>query len=497
MHAGKQAKFAWAKVLAQYDHDEAQRMVSESHGISRTVLRLARIRLDIVHMALFRLYIAKELESSIIYLFTDGSPQWRGVEMMASTMDLITCDNQRWTCLRMLLSVVRIGNRQLDLIGKTCAILWKIMLIVGPSYTSLRSFLAKACKAMSVLFDICRRMRSSFDFVAKIRCTALLKKEHRNGRTVSCMMKGRLITYAWDHANTVFNDAVTEICSWSLHDFGEGASLQSSCIGAVQYCRSMGMRKLQLLDHIPHLLSRLGEPGIVGRVLAQYREVPKDQHHPVTLRFSGDDSPIKSSIVQLPEAGGGLPDGLRQAAQQLVDIPFDDHIADGATCKGFWVIIDLATIRVTATMHSTSLMTLAAETLEMRLCSAQWSPCKGNQFRGLTESQKLMAEFLGGALQQYDYFSAPSGPGDDVPFHVYQVIAKQTKDILVETTGAALTDTAIWLLRPMDIFVDPTSGADDDGRVDVFAVATVSVYSSIFAVFGGDATNRSRICRWQ
>eukprot|EP00959_Pyramimonas_sp_CCMP1952_P216219 4522285-Pyramimonas_sp.AAC.1 len=36
--------------------------------------------------------------------------------------------------------------------------------------------LHKACKAMSVLLDICRRLWSSFDFVAKIRDAALLKK---------------------------------------------------------------------------------------------------------------------------------------------------------------------------------------------------------------------------------------------------------------------------------------------------------------------------------
>ncbi|CAK0872431.1 unnamed protein product [Prorocentrum cordatum] len=138
MHFVKQAKFAWARVLSQHGRDEAQRMVSESHAISRTVLRLARVRLGIARMALFGLYIAKELHCSSIYLLTGGSPQWRGAGMVASTMDLISCDGERWTCLRVLLPAVRIGGRQPDLIGKTLAILWKIMLIRMREYLGHR-----------------------------------------------------------------------------------------------------------------------------------------------------------------------------------------------------------------------------------------------------------------------------------------------------------------------------------------------------------------------
>ena len=108
-----------------------------------------------------------------------------------------------------------------------------------------------------------------------------------------------------------------------------------------------------------------------------------------------------------------------------------------------------------------------------------------------------MAEFARGALQQYDYASVPGRPGDDAPFYVYQIIAKQTKDILVDTIGAPSTDATTWLFHPMDVHVDPTSESSDTPEwLDVSAVASASVYSSVFAVSGDDVTGRGQIYRW-
>eukprot|EP00959_Pyramimonas_sp_CCMP1952_P381090 7985233-Pyramimonas_sp.AAC.1 len=58
-------------------------------------------------------------------------------------MDCIRSPQSSWECSRILLPVVRIGNRQLNLQGKAYAILWEIMLLAGPSFESIRMSLTR------------------------------------------------------------------------------------------------------------------------------------------------------------------------------------------------------------------------------------------------------------------------------------------------------------------------------------------------------------------
>ena len=56
------------------------------------------------------------------YLFTDGSPQWRGMELLVSTVDIMCGAYYR----RLLLPNISIGRDSLDVNGKTSALFWQI-----------------------------------------------------------------------------------------------------------------------------------------------------------------------------------------------------------------------------------------------------------------------------------------------------------------------------------------------------------------------------------
>lgn len=108
---------------------------------SRETLRLARVRLDVVAMLLHRRLFAQctngpKLWGVAIYLYCDASPQWRGTELFAASIDFV--DIAETYCRRRLLPVVSLDRGLYDALGKTFALLWQLMLVVGPSWVAMK-----------------------------------------------------------------------------------------------------------------------------------------------------------------------------------------------------------------------------------------------------------------------------------------------------------------------------------------------------------------------
>jgi hypothetical protein len=83
-------KKAFARVFGK-TKQRAKALVDCTHEASYSQLRVARVRLDLTCMILFRSYAADLMKQCLpdVYLFTDGSPQWRGLEMIASSFDMV------------------------------------------------------------------------------------------------------------------------------------------------------------------------------------------------------------------------------------------------------------------------------------------------------------------------------------------------------------------------------------------------------------------------
>ena len=132
------AKKKWIKVLSHGGPESAEDMQRRVQNVGAETLRLGRVRLDAVAMLLFRLFFAT-LTLVNIYLYADASPQWRGVELMATSFDM-TCSTSDHISHR-LLPLVCVGRSMLTAMGKCITILWQIFLMVGPRFQAMRDFL--------------------------------------------------------------------------------------------------------------------------------------------------------------------------------------------------------------------------------------------------------------------------------------------------------------------------------------------------------------------
>ena len=86
----ERARNAWAKLFSKSRAKEAQELKDAAGNASYEQIRKARVRLDITCMVLFQAYLLTFNFAFLdIFLFTDGSPQWRGLEMIASSFDMV------------------------------------------------------------------------------------------------------------------------------------------------------------------------------------------------------------------------------------------------------------------------------------------------------------------------------------------------------------------------------------------------------------------------
>eukprot|EP00959_Pyramimonas_sp_CCMP1952_P082536 1724624-Pyramimonas_sp.AAC.1 len=109
-------------------------------------LRRSRVRLDCVAMLLTRTLLRQMGREHNMYLFTDSSPQWMGLELFASSYDMISYSEGATHFTRRLLPVTTVKHYMLGARMKVFSLLWQIALVSGMSITQIRRF--------------CRRVRS-------------------------------------------------------------------------------------------------------------------------------------------------------------------------------------------------------------------------------------------------------------------------------------------------------------------------------------------------
>ena len=126
-----------ASVLALDLGVDAADLISKK-GYNKEVVRKARVKFDILAMHIWGAFFGQlDLELVDIFLFVDGSPQYRGKELFAASMDVFIRPDVPGDGdvehFRRLLPVVSISRGQLDTIGKTVTLLWQLTLMFGAS----------------------------------------------------------------------------------------------------------------------------------------------------------------------------------------------------------------------------------------------------------------------------------------------------------------------------------------------------------------------------
>ena len=111
---GEAAKADWARVFAPTAEGRSE-LVHHSTYVAKETLRLARVRLDCVNNLLMRaMFAATCVDQLALFLFCDGSPQWRGNELWASTLDILFANGD---LKRLLLPMVSLARFCLGLAG--------------------------------------------------------------------------------------------------------------------------------------------------------------------------------------------------------------------------------------------------------------------------------------------------------------------------------------------------------------------------------------------
>lgn len=141
--AGEAAK-AFAPLFARVAKMSRSELLGNLQTVHAEVLRRSRVRLDCVAMLLFRRLWASLLgtighHQVNIYMYADASPQWRGLELYASSFEVF--DGSRLQ--RRLFPMVSLDKAFSDAAGKCLALLWQAYLMVGPSFQMMRLFCSR------------------------------------------------------------------------------------------------------------------------------------------------------------------------------------------------------------------------------------------------------------------------------------------------------------------------------------------------------------------
>jgi hypothetical protein len=127
------SKKAWAKLFSRSGRVTAIELCEQTEDVSYNLLRRSRVRLDVVAMLLWRgVFASLDLTEVDLYLYADGSPQWRGKELYAVSFDLVIRRGQHREVFRRMFPILQLGLRALSALGKTLATLWMLFLLVGP-----------------------------------------------------------------------------------------------------------------------------------------------------------------------------------------------------------------------------------------------------------------------------------------------------------------------------------------------------------------------------
>ena len=128
------------------------------------------------------------------------------------------------------------------------------------------------------------------------------------------------------------------------------------------------------------------------------------------------------------------------------------------------------------------------------------SPKEKPDAAGLDEAtvqdRKLMAEFVQSIVHVYSYITVPTNDADE-PWYCFQVLATQTKDLLVKTIASPEVDNVTWMIQPMSILNCGELPKDvAPASIVVFRVES-QTHCSVFSVFGCDLAKRQRFMCWK
>ena len=106
-------------------------------------------------------------------------------------------------------------------------------------------------------------------------------------------LKGCRMHQAYVHACAHLAAGLADANMWTPEKFLGDAEFLRDAQGCVRGSFMMGRMRLAYLDQVPYLASRLDEPGVRDRCLAQYEAVDEGSHLPLTLLLFKPGEPLR------------------------------------------------------------------------------------------------------------------------------------------------------------------------------------------------------------
>ena len=158
------------------------------------------------------------------------------------------------------------------------------------------------------------------------------------GEKVECERKGRLLEFAFEHAMAHLEEGLRQANSWAPTAFASaGVRFCSDMQGVVRMSVLLGRQKLDFLNHIPYLLARLNEAGVKDRCVQEWRSRGPGSDNRISAEFLDEAGKLWADVNLIQPDGTGLTPVLERQRQSLVDVSFDDKVAEGPHARARWV----------------------------------------------------------------------------------------------------------------------------------------------------------------
>lgn len=148
----------FARLLSSRNGIPVERLLDNMEFASGRLLIKSRLRLDCTANLLHRQWWVSVCNASDlgVHIFCDASPQWRGIELFATTVDFWV----EGSLVRRLAPLVSLSKTQLDQHGKLGAMLWQLSLMAGPTSETLKR-LCSAVRSITTDFGTERLLSDS------------------------------------------------------------------------------------------------------------------------------------------------------------------------------------------------------------------------------------------------------------------------------------------------------------------------------------------------
>ena len=102
-------------------------------------------------------------------------------------------------------------------------------------------------------------------------------------------------------------------------------------MATVRWVFAIGARKIDYLDRIPILASRLREPGIRDRCIQQWEAAPRHLHDRLSILLFDEDEPgsLRADVNAIHPDGSNVSDALGHEIDALGDGPMEDNTIEG------------------------------------------------------------------------------------------------------------------------------------------------------------------------